>query len=128
MRSRSRNTVLADKPIFARKKSYFVGMRSVAMQRTNGIERQLVGCNLVDRRAPAPKECHLVVRDGEITGRVTSCGRSPALEKVIGLAYVAPDQAAIGARFEIKVDGGDMVEAEVAPLPFYDPDGKRQEM
>ena len=112
----------------ARKKPYFVGMRSVEMQRANGIERKLVGFNLVDRRAPAPQECHLVIRDGEITGRVTSCARSPALEKVIGLAYVAPDQAEIGARFEIKVDGGTMVEAEVAPLPFYDPDGKRQEM
>ncbi len=103
-------------------------MRSVEMQRANGIARKLVGFNLVDRRAPAPQECHLVVRDGEIIGRVTSCGRSPARERVIGLAYVAPDQAEIGARFEIKIDGGRMVEAEVAPLPFYDPDGKRQEM
>ena len=112
----------------ARKKAYFVGMRSVEMQRANGIERTLVGFTLVARDAPTPKECHLVIRDGEITGRVTSCGHSPALDRVIGLAYVAPDQAEGGARFEIKLDRGRKVEAEVAPLPFYDPEGKRQEM
>jgi len=75
-----------------------------------------------------PKECHLVIRAGDITGRVTSCADSPTLDKVIGLAYVAPDQAAIGTHFQIRVDDGQMVDAEVVPLPFYDPDGKRQEI
>ena len=112
----------------ARKKPYFVGMRSIAIQHANGIERQLVGFTLADPEAPAPKECHLVVRDGTITGRVTSCGYSHALGKVIGLAYVHPDQAAAGSRFEIKIEQGRMIPAQVAALPFYDPDGKRQEM
>ena len=33
-----------------------------------------------------------------------------------------------GSRFDIRIDGGRMVEAEVVPTPFYDPDNKRQEM
>ena len=59
---------------------------------------------------------------------MTSIVRSPTLGKVIGLAYVAPDQAAPGSEFEIKIDGGEMVRAAVVKLPFYDPDGARQEM
>jgi sarcosine oxidase subunit alpha len=112
----------------ARKKPYFVGMRSIAIQLANGLERKLVGFTLVDGGDPAPKECHLVIRGGEITGRVTSCARSRVLNKVIGLAYVAPDQSEIGGRFEIKIEQGRMIAAQVAALPFYDPDGKRQEM
>ena len=112
----------------ARKKPYFVGMRSIAIQHANGIERKLVGFTLVEPDDPAPKECHLVIRGAEITGRVTSCAHSETLNKVIGLAYVAPDQSEIGNRFEIKIEQGRMIAAEVVALPFYDPDGKRQEL
>ncbi|MFQ5984539.1 MAG: 2Fe-2S iron-sulfur cluster-binding protein [Alphaproteobacteria bacterium] len=112
----------------SRKKPYFVGKRSIDMQVAGGVERKLIGFTLVDGQAPMPKECHLVIRDGEITGRVTSVARSPALDNVIGLAYVAEDQAEVGNRVEIRVDGGRLVEAEVVKLPFYDPEGKRQEM
>lgn len=113
----------------ARKKPYFVGMRSVAIQRDRPLTRKLVGFTVPGgARAPVPKECHLVIRGGAITGRVTSCAYSPALDRVIGLAYVAPDQAEVGSRFQIKIEDGRMIEAEVAPLPFYDPEGKRQEM
>ena len=59
---------------------------------------------------------------------MTSVVRSPTLGKVVGLAYLPPDLAEPGKRFEIRVDGGAMVEAEVVPAPFYDPDNKRQEM
>ena len=50
-----------------------------------------------DPAAPAPKECHLVIRDGAIAGRVTSAVRSPALGQVVGLAYLPPDLAAPGS-------------------------------
>jgi sarcosine oxidase subunit alpha len=112
----------------ARKKPYFVGMRSIAIQNARGIERKLVGFTIVEEDAPAPKECHLVIRDGDITGRVTSVGYSHVLGKIIGIGYVAPDQAAVGTRFSIRIEQGRLIEAEVAAMPFYDPDGKRQEM
>jgi sarcosine oxidase subunit alpha len=47
---------------------------------------------------------------------------------VIGLAYVAPEQSAVGTRFPIKVGPSRFVDAEVVPLPFYDPEGHRQEV
>ncbi len=112
----------------SRKKPYYVGKRSVEIQAAGGLARKLVGFTLPDREAPPPEECRLVIRDGEITGRVTSCAFSPILEKVIGLAYVAPDQAERDGRFEIKLDGGRRDEAEVAALPFYDPENRRQEL
>ena len=111
----------------ARKKPFHVGMRSVRMQADKGLGRKLVGFEITDKEAARPKECHLVIREGAITGRVTSIAYSPNLNKVIGLAYVAPDQGEPGQRIEIKVDGGRMVTAKVAALPFFDPDGARQE-
>ncbi|MGI9493598.1 MAG: glycine cleavage T C-terminal barrel domain-containing protein, partial [Geminicoccaceae bacterium] len=111
-----------------KKKTFYVGKRSVEIQEARGVVRKLVGFNLVSEHAPCPKECHLVIRDGEIVGRVTSAVHSPTLKKVIGLAYLASDQAELGQRFKIKIERGRMIEAEVVPLPFYDPDNQRQEL
>ncbi len=112
----------------SRKKPFFVGGRSIEMQTRNGVQRSLVGFRLVDDNDPVPAECHLVVRGSEVTGRVTSAVASPNVGHTVGLAYVAPDQAEEGSRFTIRVDGGRLIEAEVVPLPFYDPDNKRQEL
>jgi sarcosine oxidase subunit alpha len=112
----------------AKKKPFYVGKRAVDMQMTKGVTRRLAGFAIVDRNAPSPKECHLVIRDGDIVGRVTSVARSPTLGKVVGLAYLPPDLAEAGKRFAIRVDGGRMVTAETVPAPFYDPENKRQDM
>ena len=112
----------------AGKKPYFVGMRSVRIQNDKGIARKLVGFTTRSGDNTVPAECHLVVRGRDITGRVTSAVYSPNLAKVIGLAFVALDQAEIGNSFTIKLDGGRLIEAEVIPVPFYDPDNKRQEL
>jgi sarcosine oxidase subunit alpha len=119
----------ADMPwAVAKSKPFFVGQRSIDIQNAKGLTRKLVGFTLDDASVPVPEECHLVVRGGDIVGRVTSAVRSPSLDKVIGLAYVAPDQAELGAGFDIKVQGGRLVRGKVVPIPFYDPENKRQEM
>jgi sarcosine oxidase subunit alpha len=112
----------------AKSKPYFMGQRSIAIQTARPLTRKLVGFTVEDPGAPVPEECHLTVRGSEITGRVTSAVRSPALERTIGLAYVAPDQAAPGTSFDIKVAAGRLIQAKVVPIPFYDPQNKRQEM
>ncbi|HEX4147505.1 MAG TPA: glycine cleavage T C-terminal barrel domain-containing protein, partial [Pirellulales bacterium] len=76
--------------------------------------------------AGIPKECHLIVSDGQIRGRVTSIAHSPTLGRVIGLAFVPPDWAKPGTRFEIRIDDGSLVPATVVPTPFYDPKNLRQ--
>jgi sarcosine oxidase subunit alpha len=87
-----------------------------------------VGFSIEDAKAAPPRECHLVLDGERIAGRVTSCCRSPTLGRVIGLAYVEPQQAALGSKFEIKVDHGKRVWAQVVDLPFYDPQGLRQRL
>jgi sarcosine oxidase, subunit alpha len=111
-----------------RKKADFIGKAAMDILEAKGIARKLAGFVLADDAGPVPKENHLVIRDGEIVGRVTSIARSPALGAVVGLAYVAPDQAEPGQTFTIRVDGGQMVTAGTVALPFYDPANKRQEM
>jgi sarcosine oxidase subunit alpha len=111
-----------------KKKSFYVGKRAIDMQMAKGVTRKLAGFALLDAGAPSPKECHLVIRNGDIAGRVTSVTRSPTLGEVVGLAYLPPDLAEPGKRFEIRVDGGRMVAAETVAVPFYDPENKRQEM
>jgi sarcosine oxidase subunit alpha len=113
----------------AKNKPYFMGGRSIAIQQARGLTRKLVGFTIEDPNAPVPEECHLTVRGDEIVGRVTSAVRSPSLgDKIVGLAYVAPDQAEPGKTFDIKVAGGRLIQGKVIPIPFYDPENKRQEM
>ena len=112
----------------AKSKPVFVGGRSTEIMAKMPLTRKLVGFTLDDPALPCPEECHLVIRDGEIVGRVTSAVKSPSLGKVVGLAYVHPDDAKPDAKIAIKIDGGRMIEGRVVPIPFYDPESKRQEM
>jgi sarcosine oxidase subunit alpha len=109
-------------------KGYFIGGPAIAHRNQSPVSRQLTGFVLQDPDGPVPSECHLVLSGDKITGRVTSVAKSPSLGQVIGLAYVAPEQAISGAEFEIKVRHGMHVKARVADLPFYDPDNSRQQL
>lgn len=112
----------------AKNKPYFMGGRSIEIQQRSGLTRKLVGFTLDDPNAPVPEECHLVLRGQEIVGRVTSSVISPSVGKVAGLAYVHPEQAEVGKTFDIKVAAGRIIQGRVVPIPFYDPENKRQEM
>jgi sarcosine oxidase subunit alpha len=106
-------------------KPFFIGGAALQAHAQRGLARKLVGFTL-EQGSAVPKECHLVVEGSEIAGRVTSCAHSAAAGGVIGLAYVRPHQAEPGRIFSIRVDGGKLVEARVAALPFYDPGNTRQ--
>ncbi|HZF15428.1 MAG TPA: glycine cleavage T C-terminal barrel domain-containing protein [Steroidobacteraceae bacterium] len=106
-------------------KPFFTGQRSLAIIAKGARRQQLVGFALEPGPAPAVKECHLVIRQGRIAGRVTSVGRSPTLGRTIGLALVAPAAAKDGV-LHIRVDDHAMVHAPVVPTPFYDAAGSRQ--
>jgi sarcosine oxidase subunit alpha len=108
-------------------KPFFVGGRSLQIVARKPLKRRLVGFTLPpDYRGPLPSECHLVIERGEIVGRVTSIARSLTLQQAIGLAYVRPSQSSPGTRFQIRGEGGRMVEATVVELPFYDRANARQ--
>ena len=106
-------------------KPFFVGQRSLRAMAQQKRTR-LVGFMLdPGYGGEVPRENHLVIRDGQIAGRVTSVAASETLGCVIGLAFVAPEQAKPGTRFCIRA-AGSMVWARVVPTPFYDPENARQ--
>jgi sarcosine oxidase subunit alpha len=108
-------------------KPFFVGQRSLQVIAGKTRRQQLVGFMLAaGHTAETPKECHLVIEDGDIAGRVTSVAWSPALQRFIGLAYVRPDMTEENRKFQIRLTGGALVTARVAKTPFYDPENLRQ--
>ena len=105
-------------------KPFFVGQRSLQILGRQPQRQQLVGFTLREG-STQPKECHLVIEDGRIAGRVTSVQHSPTLGRTIGLAFVEPAIAERGS-FRIRIERGQLLEAKVAALPFYDARGERQ--
>ncbi len=110
----------------SKRKPFFVGSRSLQELEKAGLKRVLAGFMVSDRHASIPLESHLVIDQGEMIGRVTSCQYSTTLESIIGLAYVPPQRGIPGETINIKVAGGVLVSAEIVELPFFDPDNLRQ--
>ena len=111
----------------AKKKVFFHGKRAIDVINKRALSRQLVGFTLPSE-SPLPQECNLILKNNEITGRVTSVSHSPSLNKIIGLAFVSPDESTEGSKIDIKLSNAEIVTATVCSIPFYDPDNKRQEM
>ncbi|BAN47154.1 FAD-dependent oxidoreductase [Metapseudomonas resinovorans] len=110
-----------------RKKAFFVGKRSIEILEAQPLKRKLVGFTL-PKGSPQPLEGHLVLKGPDISGNVTSCEYSTTLGQIIGLAYAGADQAEPGMVIPIRVEGGQVVQATVVQLPFFDPDNQRQEL
>jgi sarcosine oxidase subunit alpha len=106
-------------------KSSFVSKRSLAIRQGKRAGRKLVGFAIDGDADSLVRECHLVVDEGGIQGRVTSVVRSPALGHTVGLAFVGGAAVAAGS-FEIRVDRTRRVPARIVPTPFYDPESSRQ--
>lgn len=109
-------------------KPFFIGQRSLRIIRQQPLKRTLVGFTLPQSSdaADMPQECHLIIENEEIVGRVTSVTRSPTLNRVLGLAFVAPDRSQPGTPFRVRLDNGSFVTATVVETPFYDPQAARQ--
>jgi sarcosine oxidase subunit alpha len=106
-------------------KPFFVGQRSLRILASQPRRQTLVGFSLPGESARRPKECHLVIEDGRIAGRVTSVGYSPTLSRCIGLALVSPRQAEL-THLRIRIEAGEELLAERVRPPFYDAGGERQ--
>ena len=61
-----------------------------------------------------------VTANGEVVGRLTSASHSPRLEFNMGYAWVPIGLATHGTRLQVDSPTGPM-DAEVVPLPFWDP-------
>jgi sarcosine oxidase, subunit alpha len=98
----------------------FVGKWALEHTRTRGVRERLVGFTMP--QGSLPLEGAQVVREGRIAGRVTSARESELLGRVVGLAWVQPDQAADGTSIAVRVAGA-LLPATVTLAPFHDPGG-----
>jgi aminomethyltransferase len=94
----------------------FIGKEALAAQKARGLEKRIVGFEMVDRAIA--RHGHDVYVDGVKAGAVTSGTQTPFLKKAIGMAYVPATRVEPGTEFEVDVRGR-RARARVVPLPFY---------
>jgi aminomethyltransferase len=97
-------------------KSEFLGSEVLRHQKVNGVDRRIVGFEMIDRGIA--RHGYPVYVADEPAGVVTSGTQTPFLKKAIGMAYVPVGSTAPGTEIAIDVRGT-RARARVVPLPFY---------
>ncbi len=100
-------------------KGDFIGRDVLERQAQEGVDRKLVGFEMVDRGiARHGFPVLLDPGDGQPAGVVTSGTHSPTLRKAIGMAYVPSAVAEPGRRIWISIRG-QVRKAAIVTMPFY---------
>jgi aminomethyltransferase len=97
-------------------KGDFIGRDVLWKQKEEGVNRKLVGFEVVDRGIA--RHGHDAYIHGKKVGVVTSGTFTPYIKKAIGLVYLPDENAAVDQEFEIDVRGKKLA-ARVVPTPFY---------
>lgn len=97
-------------------KENFVAKEKVAKLKVDGIQKKLVGLEMLGRGIPR-HDYEITNIDGKKIGRVTSGTQSPTLQKPIAMGYVAVDYAKIGTELFITIRDK-QINARVAKMPF----------
>jgi aminomethyltransferase len=98
-------------------KPEFIGREALEKAKAAGLERTLVGLEMVERGIA--RDGYKVLDDsGAAIGYVTSGSFAPFLKKNIALAYVPPQFAELGATVKVEIRGQG-VRARMVPIPFY---------
>ncbi|MCB9184555.1 MAG: glycine cleavage system aminomethyltransferase GcvT [Flavobacteriales bacterium] len=94
----------------------FTNSAALKAQKDAGVQRKLVGIELIDRGIPR-HGMNVVDANGQVIGVVTSGTMSPTLNKPIGMAYVPTALCAPGT--EVGIDArGRTLKAVVIKVPF----------
>jgi aminomethyltransferase len=94
----------------------FVNSENLAAQKENGVERKLVGFEMIERGIPR-HDYEIVDSAGNVIGKVTSGTQSPSLQKGIGMGYVKTSFAKLGTDIYIKIRDNKVL-ARVVKMPF----------
>ena len=97
-------------------KGDFIGRAAIEEVRARGVARKLVGFEMVE--PSVPRHGYRLLKDGEPMGVVTSGSFGPAVERYIGMGYVAAALSAVGSELEVEIRGKPR-RARVVRTPFY---------
>jgi aminomethyltransferase len=106
-------------------KGDFHGKAALVAERDAGITHRMV--TLVVSGEEAPDYGAPVSRHGRGVGKLLSpsAGRSPTVDRLIGLACIEIDLAEVGTMVDVALPDGRLVAASVESYPIYDPEKKR---
>ena len=94
----------------------FTAKEILERQKAEGIQRKLVGFEMIDIGIPR-KGYTITNANGESIGHVTSGTQAPSLSKAIGMGYVKMEEASIGSNIFINVRDK-QIKAQVVKMPF----------
>ena len=94
----------------------FVGKDALLRLKEQGVARKKVAFEVIGRRSP--RHHYEICFEGEAVGSVTSGVFSPMLGRGIGIGFVKPEIAVVGAPLTIRHERVSM-EATICELPFY---------
>ncbi|MFM2064829.1 MAG: hypothetical protein RLZZ507_4500 [Cyanobacteriota bacterium] len=97
-------------------KGDFIGREILQQQKTQGVQRKLVGLQTQGRNIA--RHGYSVLSSGKVVGEVTSGTISPTLGYPIALAYVSSQLATVKQQLEVEIRGK-TYPAVVVKRPFY---------
>ncbi|WP_293304706.1 glycine cleavage system aminomethyltransferase GcvT [Pedobacter sp. UBA5917] len=95
----------------------FTNSEALLAQKEAGIQKKLVGFEMIDRGIPR-HDYQIADADGNIIGKVTSGTQAPSLQKAIGMGYIAKDFTKEGTEVFILIRNTP-IKAKVVKFPFY---------
>jgi aminomethyltransferase len=95
----------------------FTNSDTLQAQKEAGIQKKLVGFEMIDRGIPR-HDYEIADSEGNLIGKVTSGTQAPSLQKAIGMGYVAKDFAKEGTEIFINIRNTP-IKAKVVKFPFY---------
>ena len=95
----------------------FTNSDALQAQKEAGIQKKLVGFEMIDRGIPR-HDYEIADADGNIIGKVTSGTQAPSLQKAIGMGYVAKEFSKEGTEIFINIRNTP-IKAKVVKFPFY---------
>ena len=82
-------------------KEEFIGKESLLRQKTEGVEKKVVGIELADKAIP--RHGYTVLKDGEPVGEVTTGYHCISVDKSVCMALVKAEYAKLGTALDIQI-------------------------
>jgi aminomethyltransferase len=98
----------------------FVGKQALKQIQKQGIRQKLMGLVLDCKPVSVNEDRWPVMVNDNTVGTLTSSVYSPALEKSLGYALLPIEYTTVGQVVQVRIDTGEVVNAEVTELPFVD--------